>query len=106
MIKLISAAALGLSVVSFMALAAGPASANSHHSNFGVTVVVKDFSNHSFSHRGAHHDRFDNRSRFGRATHPHDFARSRFHQQRFNRGHRFDRGHRSKLVKKFIFSRR
>jgi hypothetical protein len=111
MFKLISSAALGLSVVSFLALAAGPASANSQHSNFGVSVVVKDFSNHSFTHRGARHDRFDRfdrRSRFGGAAHPSDFARSRFHQQRFNRfdrGHRFG-GHRSKLVKKFIFSRR
>ncbi len=104
MIKLFSSAALGLSVIATLALAPAPAAAKSSHSNFGV-VVVKDFGNHGFSHRDARHHRFDRRSRFGTVTHPSDFARSRFHTQRFSRfdrSHRFG-SHRSKFKKKFFF---
>jgi len=111
MIKLISSAALGLSVMGFLALAAAPAAANGLHSKSGVTIVVKDFGGHGFKQRGFHQDRFDRfdrRSRFGSRVRPNDFARGRFHGRNFDRFDRRSRfgGHRSNGLRKFIFVRR
>jgi len=113
MIKLLTSAALGLSVIATLALAPSTASANSAKSSFGLSIVIKDghiqsFKQKRFGHVRFGQSRFDRRGRISHRVHPHNFARGQFHKPRFHRADRHSRfgGHRSRRGNTFIFLKR
>ncbi len=108
MMKLFTSAALGLSVIASLALAPSVASANNSQSEFGLSPLANDSQTHSFEQTSFNETRSDRRDRIGHRVHPHDFARGRFHQPRFNSAdlhNRFDGDRSRRLTTLNIFQR-